>query len=142
MPAHRSLSLKTFIKALNDSDITLLQRYFQRIMAEEQIPPHLSVMYYEYVNHLLETLDNEQVREMILEDFRRINDICEQKASTLVWAGKLFKIDISPNKPLQSLAMRLFLDYPEAFEYAWTRYCVYASPSKISRHNLPCPRYR
>ena len=63
MPAHRNLSLKTFIKALNDSDITLLERYFQRIMAEDQIPPHLSVMYYEYVNHLLETLDNEQVRE-------------------------------------------------------------------------------
>jgi len=90
------------------------------------------------MRHLLDTLDDELVREMVLEDFRRINDICEQKASTLTWASKLFQIQPSPNEALQGLAMRIFLDYPEAFEYAWTRYCIYTSSSKISRHNLPC----
>jgi len=99
-------------------------------------------MYFEYVNHLLETLDDEQVKEMIYEDFRRINDICEEKAAALVWAGKLFNIQNYPKETLQALAMRLFIDYPEAFEYAWTRYCIYASTSKISRHNLPCQDLR
>ena len=140
MPAHRSLSLKKFVTVLNNSDTNLLPRYFQRIISKENTPPHLSIMYFEYVNHLLETLDDERVREMIYEDFRRINDICEERAATLVWARKLFQIQTSSDEALQGLAMRLFLDYPETFEYAWTRYCVYASPSKVSRHNLPCHR--
>jgi hypothetical protein len=138
MTVHRSLSLRRFVTALNDTDATLLQRYFLRMIAKEQILPHLSVLYYDYVNNLLETLDDGRIKEMIYEDFRRINDICEQKAATLVWASKLFQIQLSPKETLQGLAMRIFLDYPDAFEYAWTRYCIYASSSKVSRHNLPC----
>jgi hypothetical protein len=138
MAVHRSLSLRKFIAALNDNNAALLQRYFHRMITEEQISPHLTVIDYTHISIFLETFNDERVREMIYEDFRRINDICEQKASTLVWAGKLFQIPTSPDEALQSLAMRLFLDYPEAFEYAWTRYCVYASPAKVSRHNLPC----
>ena len=138
MTAHRSLSLRKFITALNDSDTALLQRYFHRVMVEEQIPPPLAVMDYDNISNFLETLNDKRVKEMICEDFRRINDVCEQKASTLVWASKIFQIQTSPDEALQSLAMRLFLDYPETFEYAWLRYCVYASPAKVSRHNLPC----
>ena len=78
MTAHRSLSLRKFITALNDSDTALLQRYFQRIMAEEQIPPPLAVMDYDSISNFLETLKDKRVKEMICEDFRRINDICEQ----------------------------------------------------------------
>jgi len=138
MPRHRSLTLRKFVTALNESDTTLLQRYFMRIIPKEQIPPHLSVMYYDYIKNLLDTLDNESVREMVYEDFRRINDICEQRTSTLVWASKLFKIERSENERPQALAMRLFLGHSEAFDYAWGRFCVYGSSSKISRHNIPC----
>ncbi len=138
MPRHRSLTLRKFVTALNDSDTTLLPRYFMRIIPKEQIPPHLSVMYHDYIKNLLDTLDNESVREMVYEDFRKVNDICEQRTSTLVWASNLFKIEHGQNELPQALAMRLFLDYPDAFDYAWGRFCVYGSSSKISRHNIPC----
>jgi hypothetical protein len=138
MPRHRGLALRKFVTAINESDPGLLEQYFLRIIPKEQIPPHLSVMYYEYVQHLLDTLEDERIREMIFEDFRRMNDICEQKLGTLVWVGKLFGIEAFENETPQALAMRLFLNYEEAFEYAWARYCIYGSASKISRHNIPC----
>jgi hypothetical protein len=34
--------------------------------------------------------------------------------------------------------MRLFLNHPEAFEYAWARYCAFGSSTSISKHNIPC----
>jgi len=108
MPQHRSLTLKKFVIALNGSDTSLLERYFLQFIPREQIPGHLSVMYYEYVKNLLDTLDDERVKQVIFEDFRRINDICEQKAGTLVWASKLFKIERYENETSQALAMRLF----------------------------------
>jgi hypothetical protein len=33
--------------------------------------------------------------------------------------------------------MRLFLDNREAFEFAWSRLLVYASPSKLSVYSIP-----
>ncbi len=53
MTVHRSLSLRKFITALNDRNGTLLQRYFQRMFAEEQIPPQLSVMDYDNIGIFL-----------------------------------------------------------------------------------------
>lgn len=138
MPAYRSLSLRRLITALNDSDTTLLPRYFLRIMAAEQISPQLSAMDYDNIRGLLETINDERVREMIYEDFHRINDICEQKASLLVWASKLFQIQTSLDETIPALAMRLFLDYPQAFKHAWRIFSVYASSKKMSCHNLPC----
>jgi len=138
MPRHRSLTLKRFVTALNDSDPTLLPKYFQHVLKQEQMPPHLSLMYYEYVNNFLETPKNETIKELVYEDFRKINDICEQRTSTLVWASKLFSIERGEKETPQALAMRLFLDHPDAFDYAWGRFCVYGSTSKISRHNIPC----
>ncbi len=137
MPAYRSLSLRRLITALNDSDTSLLPRYFLRMMTEEQIPSHLSVMDYDNISSFLETINNEWVRSTIYEDFRRINDICEQKASLLVWASRLFQIQTSPQETMPALAMRLFLDYPQAFEHAWRIFSLHASSKKVSCHNLP-----
>ena len=138
MSAYRSLSLRRLITALNDSDNTLLPRYFLRMMVEERVTPQLSAMDYDNVCNLLDNINEERIRDTIHEDFRRINDICEKKASLLVWASKLFRIKISPQETMPVLAMRLFLDYPQAFEHAWRIFSVYASSKKMSCHNLPC----
>ena len=87
---------------------------------------------------MLETLSDQRARGIIEEDFKRINDIGEQKTGTLIWATRLFGIQVQQTEKPQALGMRLFLDYPDAFEYAWARYCVYGSTSRISRHNIPC----
>jgi hypothetical protein len=138
VPRHRSLTLKKFVTAVNKPNPQLLEEYFSRLIGHDRIPPHLSIMYYDYVENLLNSLGDERLKAVVFEDFRRINDICEQQAGGLVWASKKFDIPQLENETPQALGMRLFLNHPEAFEYAWARYCVFGSSTSISRHNIPC----
>ncbi|HEX77107.1 MAG TPA: hypothetical protein G4O03_01650 [Dehalococcoidia bacterium] len=138
MPRHRSLTLKKFITAINDTDPGLVERYFLQLIPKEKLPPYLMIMHYDYVRHLLEGLEDERLRGTIYEDLRRINDIGEKAMGTLVRTTKRFGIETNQNEKPQALAMRLFLDHPEAFDYAWAWYCYYYSTSKISQHRIDC----
>jgi len=138
MPRHRSLTLKKFVTAVNKPDPRLLEEYFARLLGRDRILPHLSLMYPDYVDNLLDNIDDDRLKAVVFEDFRRINDICEQQAGGLVWASKKFDIPQLKNETPQALGMRLFLNHPKAFEYAWARYCIFGSSTSISRHNIPC----
>lgn len=54
----------------------------------------------------------------VLEDFRRINDIALEGTSLLVQAYHRAGAAFDQEQPVEGLAMRLFLDYPEAFRFA------------------------
>ncbi len=137
MPKHRSLTLKKFISAINPD---LVERYFVDRVPKDQLPTYFvgMGMQHDYVKHLLETLQNEQLKGIIHEDLRRINDIGERAMSTLVRTTKRYGIETVQNETPQQLAMRLFLDYPDAFDYAWAWYCYYYSTSKVSQHCIDC----
>jgi hypothetical protein len=137
MPRHRNLTLKKFIAAIHPD---LVERYFVSRVPKHQLPPYFvdMGMHYDYVKHLLETLQDDSLKGLIHEDLRRINDIGEKAMSTLVRSARRYGIQTRQDESPQQLAMRLFLDYPDAFDYAWARYCYYYSTSKLSQHRIDC----
>jgi hypothetical protein len=136
MPKHRGLTLKKFVHAI---PWDLFERYFAALEWENQ-PSGWVFLNHRAMEEFLERPENAQVRGIILEDFRRINDICEQGMNLVVRAHQKFNLDFDPNGPRQELAMRLFLDHREAFGFAWSRYLLYASSSRLSLHKIPSDR--
>lgn len=136
MPKHRGLTLKKFVHAI---PWDLFQRYFAALEWENQ-PSHWVFLNHEAMEEFLKRPENAQTSAIILEDFRRINDICEQGMNLVVRAYQKFNLKFDLDRPRQELAMRLLLDHRDAFEFAWTRYLLYASSSRLSFHGVPSHR--
>ncbi len=133
MPKHRGLTLKKFVHAI---PWDLFQRYFAGLEWDTQ-PSGWVFLNHEAMEEFLKRPENAQASGVILEDFRRINDICEQGMNLVVRAHQKFNLEFDPDKPRQELALRLFLDHRDAFEFAWTRYLLYALSSRLSFHQVP-----
>jgi hypothetical protein len=73
----------------------------------------------------------------IREEMRRINDICEQAVGLLIRAYQYYLIPYDAELPRPHLATILFLDHPLAFDFAWSRYLLLASGSRLSVHFVP-----
>ena len=91
------------------------------------------------MEQFLDDPQNAETSGAILEDFRRINDIAVDSTNLLVqayqWAGAAF----DQEHPVQELAMRLFLDHPDAFKHAWSRYLFFSTGAKLSFYPLDLP---
>jgi hypothetical protein len=136
MPKHRGLTLKKFVRAI---PWDLFERYFAALEWEDQ-PSGWVFLNHEAMEEFLKRPDNAQAGGVILEDFRCINDICEQGMNLVVRGCQKFSLEFDPDRPRQELAMRLFLDHKDAFEFAWSRYLLYASSSRLSFHEIPSDR--
>ena len=130
MPRHRSLTLRKFLDAIPSS---LIKEYFQ-----QQFGGKLRLRAYDYeaVDELLSGTAEEALKGKIKEDFTHINDICEKHTNVLVRAMGRYNIESSGTENTQELAMRMFLHYPEVFNYAYDYYCLSYSTSKMSQYNI------
>ena len=132
MPEHRSLNFQSFISAV---DLSLLDQYFQRLLQRESLSSGLEVTDPEQVLLILDQAE-EPVRAVVLEDFRRINDICHRDLSLPFTAAARFDVPVAADQKPQTTAMKLFLDHPRAFNFAWALYSYQASWGNISQHWL------
>lgn len=134
MPRHRSLTLRKLVKAI---DPELMERYFtEKLPANAELPLRF-VMSPKAVDTFMSDPRNAEAKGFVLQDFRKINDICEKGKSYIVRAYKYFNIPWDYRHALENLAMKLFMDYPQAFDYAYAWYCYYHTSSKISHHRMP-----
>ena len=138
MPEHRNLSFQNFIESVQPS---LLDQYFLRLLQWEQLPSGFTGMDPDYVLLLLDQVE-EPVRAIVLEDFRRINDICQRDLGLPFVAAGRFDVPVMPEQKPQTTAMKLFLDHPRAFNFAWALYSYQASWGNISQHWLQRPEIK
>lgn len=131
--AHRGLTLRKFI---NSIDPDLFERYFDALEADKKPGPWAN-MNPDELQAFLDQDENAQARAIILEDFRRINDICHRGMNLVVKAYQRSGIAFDAERTSEELAIRLFLDHKEAFDFAWTRYLLYSSSSKATSHEVP-----
>lgn len=133
MPRHRRLNLKKFAKSVEHP---VIEKYvFGRVPAE--LRPYGTIVDGEYVEKLLERLrekNREDLAKEILEEITKINDVGHKTMNVLIQATDLFGIQRSGKERKANLALRLFNDYPEAFQYAYDKYCIYASSSTIREY--------
>ncbi len=134
MPRHRSLTLKKLVKAI---DPELMERYFTEKVPPDTKLPFRIIMDLPAIEQFMADPRNTQAKGWVQQDFRKINDICEKGKSLVIRAYKYFEVTWDKGENLENLAMKLFLDHKEAFDYAYAWYCYYRATSKMSHHKMP-----
>jgi len=131
MPKHRSLNLKKFVDSIPGE---LLDKYLIWKCGNISTPESYD---FEAVEDFLNSLTDQDLKSSILEDFQHINDICEKTINILVKAARLYGIEITDEEKKQELAMNIYLNHRNAFDYAYDYYCLFNATSKMSYHNMP-----
>jgi len=132
MPNHRGLTLKKFVHAI---PWDLFDRYFDQLKVETR-PSGWAFINADAMEAFLNAPENAEASAIILEDFRRINDICAQGMNLVVRAYNRLELPFRQDAPAQEMAMRLFLDHKDAFQFAWTRYLLFGAASRLTFHRL------
>jgi hypothetical protein len=77
------------------------------------------------------------VKGVVLEHFHRINDLAGPGKSNVVWTYNRYGIPWEEGQKPESMAMRLFVDHPEAFKCAYALYSWYNCPGRMSEYRMP-----
>lgn len=133
MSLHRSLTLHKLLSAI---DPELMERYFTEKLSDSTKLPERFVMSPSTVEVFMKDSRNEETTALVLEEFRKINDICEKAKNHVVRAYKEYNITWKDGETPENLAMKLFLDYKEAFDFAYTWFCYYHTSSNFSSHRI------
>lgn len=133
MPQHRSLTLEKLVKAVNPE---LMERYFTERLPSKTNLPFRFIMDWPAIEQFMDDERNAQATALVIEDFSRINDICEKAKNYVVRAYRQFNILWVENDSPENLAMKLFLDHEDAFDFAYTWYCYYHTSSTLSSHRI------
>ncbi len=132
MPQHRSLKIQRFLQAIGPD---LVEKYFLKLFPREALPQYLIGMNPDYALFILDQVD-EPLKAVIIEDFYRVNDISQQRMDLPFQAARQFGVPVCPEERPEAVAMRLFLNHPSAFNFAWALYSYRASSANISQHWL------
>ena len=133
MPRHRGLTLKKLVTAIGAG---LMERYFKEKVPDDVKLPYRIIMDLPAVEEFMADPRNAEAKGWVQQDLRKINDICDKGKNLLVKAHKHFEIEWKEGCTPESMAMRLFLDHKEAFDYAYTWYCYFRASAKMSHHHM------
>ncbi len=134
MPRHRSLTLKKLVAAI---DPELIERYFTEKLPKKATLPQRFIMSPKAVEIFMNDPRNLEAKGLVLQDFRKINDICEKGKNLIVRAYNYSNIQWNTNHAPENLAMKLFIDHRKAFDYAYAWFCYYHASAKMSHHRMP-----
>lgn len=132
MPRHRNLNLQKFIDSIPSP---LLEEYFERKIGSD-FRVLISQIDYGTIKAYLDSPQDEDMKITIREDFTHINDICERNMNILVQSLDKYRIKIDREKERHELAMDIFLNHKDAYNYAYDYYSLFNSSSKMSEHNI------
>jgi hypothetical protein len=133
MPRHGRLNLKKFLGAV---DYQLLERYFVNLTDGKRLPQRI-LMNDELTMRFLQDPKNAQTSALVLEDFSRINDLARAGTSTLIWTYGRYGIAWKEKETPTHLALRLFVERPDAFREAYAWYTWHSCQSRMSEYRLP-----
>jgi hypothetical protein len=125
------LNLKRFVDSIPQD---LMGRYLVIAFGRVNTLPSLDS---ESIVDFLDKRADPNLRSRIYEDFTHINDLGEKVMNILVKSVNRYGIETSGEETKQELAMHLFLNHREAFDYAYDHYCLFNSSSKTSYHKVP-----
>lgn len=133
MPRHRGLNLTRFIFNV---PFVLFQEYFTQVTAESEPAPAM-FSNAKAMEVWLNASDNSEASGVVLEEWGRIFDICVNGGVHLFRAYEHARLACDQERTVEELAMRLFLNDRDAFEYAWSYYLLHASQARVSQYRFP-----
>ncbi len=133
MPRHRGLSLRRFVFAV---PWDFFERYFGQLKSDSR-PNAWAFLNPNVLEDFLSDTANAEASPAILEDFHRMNDLAGTHFGLLIRAYQESHVECSQDLSPEALAMQLFLDDRETFEYAWTMYLFFATPARVYEYCFP-----
>lgn len=135
MTKHRSLEFDSFVQLVSPA---VLERYFNSLNADNA-PSGWATLNDDALDQFLDLPENAELAGLIRDDFRKVNDLASTSARLVVESYERYDIDCDLELSPQELAMLLFLDYDEAWDFAWSRYLLMALDTKVSLFYLQAP---
>ncbi len=136
------LSLQRFVAAVSPHFFDLyVQRLSKSVPPGTELPSGWQLLNASALSEFLGDPRHAEVAAIIMEDFRRISDIANEGTGVLVRACNKYGIRFPESAP-ESISFGLFLNHPEAFEFAWSRYLLYGSTGRLSVHPVPLGNLR
>lgn len=132
MPKHLGLDLDRFVSAVWPP---LLHRYADRLNAQNR-PSPWEVFNGPALEHYMAQSENAEVAAIVREDLQRVNDVAQYGMGILVRACEKYHVEFAPNATPETIAMSLFLDHRDAFDFAWSRFLLYGSSANLSVHPM------
>jgi len=132
MLKHRSLTVHKFVSVVSPD---LLQRYFQSLRVPRK-PAGWEYLNGDALEAWLGQPENADAESLIRQDLERVNDIAGDGIGIILKACTKFDVPYEAGKTSEENAMRLFLDHRRAFDFAWSRFLLFASTSKLSVHPI------
>ncbi len=127
---HRSLTTTKFVSVV---DPDYLRRYIADL--DFNTPPSAwAEINGEEFDKYLSRRENQTIAAIVREDFQRVNDVCSDGMNLILRAYRRAGIAVDQELTAEDLAFRLFLDNRKAFDFAWSRYLLFAGTAKLSVH--------
>ncbi|GEM_PF-5708315 len=133
MPKHRELNFRRFVAAVTPE---LLTEYVQSLEPEKR-PEGWTVLNGDVFQKWLDEPDNAELKGLVEQDFRRINDVCDRGMDVLVDVYQWYEIPLPQDASNEQLALQLFVDQKDAWGHAWSRYLLHSVGSKADHYLLP-----
>lgn len=133
MTKHHPLDFQKFIECVPPD---LMVRYFNTLNADHA-PSGWAALNGDALEDFLSDPRNSELDGLIRDDLRRFNDLASYAVSILLEAYERFSLDLDLSHRPEHLAMSLFLDNKTAWDFAWSRYLLYALDSKLTVLHFP-----
>jgi hypothetical protein len=113
-----------------------MERYFKECHPDANLPSHI-IMDADAVEKFMSDDHNVKEAGILKSDFTKINDLCGRGKNHIVRAYKQHGLSINDKHTPQGMAMKLFLDHKEAFDFAYAWYSFYNVSSSMSFKQMP-----
>jgi hypothetical protein len=134
MPRHRGTNLERFIFSV---PFELFLRYFEVLQGQTDPPQEWRFDSPDAMKEWLAAPDNAEASGVVVEEWNRVNDVCVHAGRHLLRAYDRSPVPCDQDRPLEELAMRLFLEDRKAFDYAWSYYLLQTSKARVSQYRFP-----
>ncbi|GEM_PF-3698321 len=135
--SHRSLNITKFYDAVGSTPLT---DYFIRLGIEEQQAAQMAFNISAF-NHFMEDPAHADLSDAINETFNRINDVCATSHGILRRAFEVAWLVYNVVETPEAQGMQLYLDYPDLFDRAYSRYLLVAGDARMSVYSIPIPDF-
>jgi hypothetical protein len=135
MTKHRDFDLQRFVAGVTTE---ALMAFLGRFGLEP--PSGWATIHGEALRGWLAEPEQADAEPTVLEHLRRVNDLGLRSAGALYAACEKHGITSGPGESLEQLALRIFLEDEEAFDYAWSRYLLYTNVEFLTEYYFPAGR--
>ncbi len=129
---HRSLVVAKFVRVVSPE---VWETYFARLKVSNK-PEGWDALNGDALEAFLDRPENAEANSLIRNDLQKVNDIAEDGMGVVIRAYRKFGIPMDANLTCEENAFRLYLDHQAAFDFAWTRFLLYASSSSLSVYDI------